>query len=495
MKRKLSTRQSISTLGIANGTKAALNVITPIFLVRLLDVTEFGNYRLLWLIANTVMIIAPLGMSRSLLYFLPRLQEHERREFVAQTLLFLALSGLVVAALISPLTPLLGAVTPGLSHHADLVAAFTLLWVVASLVELLPTADRNVRWQAKAILWLAIVRNVVIVTSAAWSEDLRTIFVAMIAFATAKVLLLLHYCVVHYGWAILLPSGKRLGEQLRYAVPFGLGNAIARIRAKIGQWVAAVFFTVNDFGIFSIAYTVRHVLSLLADTVTQVITPRMSKLEAGGDVTKMLQVNRSGNIAVTAVMYPVAAFLFAFATPFIVFLYTEAYSEAVPIFRIYLIGIIFLPVEVATVLIVLKQGPFVMKLNAWLVPITAATVYAGAQIFGLTGVAAASVLVLAATKYVNFLRVSHLVSIPLQRLQPWRVLFFLFAAATGSALASWMSVEWMLADAWALTKLLVGGTIFSLSYLAALFVLGYGWIPLAMLGRRQWQHAYSDTSP
>ena len=71
-------------MGMANGLDAALHFCIPIVLVRLLSVEQFGEYRLLWLAASSAMLFAPMGMPRSLQYFLPRNNEEDRREFIDQ---------------------------------------------------------------------------------------------------------------------------------------------------------------------------------------------------------------------------------------------------------------------------------------------------------------------------------------------------------------------------------------------------------------------------
>ena len=56
---------------MANITDFAVQLVTPVVLVRVLDETGFGAYRLLWLAAATLLAIVPLGMSGTLLYFRP----------------------------------------------------------------------------------------------------------------------------------------------------------------------------------------------------------------------------------------------------------------------------------------------------------------------------------------------------------------------------------------------------------------------------------------
>ena len=44
----------------------------PLALVRLVDPTGYGTYKQFFLVANTALLIGPMGMTQSLFYFLPR---------------------------------------------------------------------------------------------------------------------------------------------------------------------------------------------------------------------------------------------------------------------------------------------------------------------------------------------------------------------------------------------------------------------------------------
>ena len=58
-------RRALS-LGTANAIDYALQFLLPIVLTRTLDPHSFGQYRLLWLAVNTLMLVTPMCMAPSL---------------------------------------------------------------------------------------------------------------------------------------------------------------------------------------------------------------------------------------------------------------------------------------------------------------------------------------------------------------------------------------------------------------------------------------------
>ena len=99
--------------------------------MRCLDTATFGEYRLLWLLVGTVLTLATLNMSSGLALFLPHAEPVRKRLYVHQTILFLALSGMLCAALVGPWNPWMPQAMAPLQKHGALVPAFIGLWIVA----------------------------------------------------------------------------------------------------------------------------------------------------------------------------------------------------------------------------------------------------------------------------------------------------------------------------------------------------------------------------
>jgi O-antigen/teichoic acid export membrane protein len=245
MRNLSSTRSQVFSLGKALAFQNALGILVPIVLVRLIDVTQYGQYRLFWLIAGTVMLIAPLGMPRSLMYFLPRSTPAEKRIYVYQVFLFLIIAASLSAMIVGPWNPLLSEklrniVTPGI-----IVPTFVFFWVLSSMIDVLPNADLNIRWQSLIIIFLSITRVATVLGAAMWKKDIKAVFLALVAFSILKALILLYYSVRHHGWIPLRLDWKMMWGQLCYAVPFGLANIAYTFRRQAEMWVVAIIFSTS----------------------------------------------------------------------------------------------------------------------------------------------------------------------------------------------------------------------------------------------------------
>ena len=245
--------QRALSLGAANAFDFAIQFLLPVVLTRCLDTGAFAEYRLLWLVAGTLVALATMAMPSSLYYFLPRSDAAAKRLYVNQTFIFLVLGGLVSAWAVSSWNPWLPEKLRGLAEHEAIMPAFILLWIVASLLDVLPTAEERVQWQAKATVGLAILRAVSLSLVAVVTHELGPVLLVLLAFVAFKVALLVSYVARFHAWRGPALRWSAFVDQMRYAAPLGAAGALYGLRTQADQWVVAALFPLGMFASFSIA--------------------------------------------------------------------------------------------------------------------------------------------------------------------------------------------------------------------------------------------------
>ena len=479
-------RRALS-LGTANAVDFGLQFLLPIVLTRALDPQAFGEYRLLWLAVATLMLVTPMCMAPALYYFLPRSDRPTQRLYVNQTLLFLVGAGIVSAWALSSMNPWLPGKLDGINEVNGLVVpVFALLWVFASALDVIPTAEERVGWQAKAIMSLAALRAVGLSLVAIWTRELGPVLIALVVFAAIKAGLLLWYVGRHHGFGGPIARRETFTAQVHQAAPFALSGALHGLRMQGDQWIAAAVFTVTQFASFSIAAVLAPIVQIFRQSVNNVFLPSMSRLQSSGDVAGMLAMNSRANCMVALLAYPLLGFAFVFAEDLIALVYTRTYLEAVPVLRVYVVGLLVFVVELVSVLFVLKQGGFAARVNGIVLAIALPLSYLGAVEIGLVGAAAGSVTALYLERAISLRRISRLTHTPVSRLQDWATLAGLagasaLAAAVAGALLHWS--EWT-----SFARLVAGTLIMAAAYPVALKVTGQ-WSELveffdALRGRR-----------
>lgn len=463
-------RRAVS-LGTAYAIDYALQFLLPVVLTRTLDAHSFGEYRLLWLAVSTLLVIMPMCMPQSLYYFMPRSDAAHKRLYLNQCLLFCAFAGLVSALLLSPLDSLLPAAMKGMvANNGIVVPVFVALWIFSWVLDVLPTVDEHVHWQAKVIVGLSALRAVALSAAAFLTRDLVAVLWVLAAFAAFKSLLLLWYVRRHHGLHGPWVERGPLKEQLVHAAPFALSGTLHGFRAQGDQWIAAALFSVTQFASFSVATVIAPMVQMFRQSVNHVFLPSMSRLHSSGDFGAMLALNSRANAMVALLVYPLLTFAFVFAEPLISVIYTPTYLEAVPVMRLYIVGLLALVVELTSILFLLKQGGFASRVNALVLALALPLSYFGAITWGLMGGALGSVIALYSERALSLARIAKLTGTPVAKLQDWTSLAGILAAAGIAAIAAGAVLRWT--NLPPLGLLACGGAILAVAYPAALFVTG-----------------------
>ena len=457
-------RRALS-LGAANATDYALQFLLPVVLVRCLETEDFGQYRLLWLAVGTVMAVVTQAMSGSLHFFLPRADAAAKRLYINQTLLFLGAAGAVAAWAVSAADPWLPQSLHALAQHAS-VPLFVMLWVLASLLDLLPTIEERVAWQARATVGLAALRSVALSLAAFVTGELAPVLWVLLAFVGFKVALLLFYVARYHGLRPPLARWRVLRHQVGYAAPFGATGALYGLRLQADQWVAAALFSVGQFAAFSIAAVLGPLVNLCRQSALHAFLPGMSRQHAAGDVAGMLALNRRANAMVAAAVFPLLAFAFVFAEEIVTVVYTAAYGDAAPVMRVYIVGLAALVIELTSLVLLLEQGSFALRLGAAVLAASVALSWGAAQAFGLAGAAAGSVAAVYLDLGFTLRRIAQRTGVPLAQLQDWRALGLALLLGALAAAFAWGVVGLYLAASAALVRLAAGAVFLAGAYLA-----------------------------
>jgi O-antigen/teichoic acid export membrane protein len=202
-------------------------------------------------------------------------------------------------------------------------------------------------------------------------------------------------------------------------------------------------------------------------SVVEAFMPSMSRMEAAGDVRGMMLLNSRANVMVGTALYPLLGFAFAFAEDIVTLFYTAAYVEAAPVMRVYIVGMVAMVIEIGSIVLLLQQGPYALRLTALTLAVSVAASWSAAQHFGLPGAAAGSVLAVYLDRALMLRRVSRLTGIALRELQDWRGLGLAAAFAVITVAVAWALVESFFASSAPLARLAAGAAVMALAYALA----------------------------
>jgi peptidoglycan biosynthesis protein MviN/MurJ (putative lipid II flippase) len=135
-------------------------------------------------------------------------------------------------------------------------------------------------------------------------------------------------------------------------------------------------------------------------------------------------------------------------------------------------------VELASIMWLLRQGAFTMRVGLVVLILSVALSWFSARAFGLTGAALGSVTAIYIDLVTTLWRISRRTGIPLRRLQNWRALGLLMLFAALAAALAWGLVGRYFAASGPLVRVIVGGALLAVAYVAmvAPFGMGRDWL-------------------
>ena len=408
----------------------------PVVLARVFSIEEFGTYKQVFIFYDTLYYIAQVGLATSLFYFLPRAPENAAR-YIANTTLVI---GAVAAACVIAITTR-GELVEWLFSNRRLgplvvPGAFYFLFLMAAVpLEIIMICRQRYRLASATYAGSDMVRALALILPTIATGDLRWVIVGAFAFAATRFGATLLYVRGIYG-AELRPDGPLLREQLRYSLPFGLAVLVATLQANFHHLVVSHSFDAATFAIFAVGCLQIPLIDFIATPMADVMMVKMTEARRVGDLARAKAIWHQAMSDLALLLVPLVGLLLVIADDFILLLYTESYAASAPIFRVFVLSILFAPLLVESVLRVHADTRHILLLNALQLTIVAAFIWPLLDRFGLVGGVLVTLTGIVAVRSLGLLRVKRLLGSPTHDLLPWSRLLRIAAIAALATAAS-----------------------------------------------------------
>ena len=379
-------------LAAAGLIEYALQFALPVVLVRYLPKTDFGEYRLIWLLASTGLILFPLFTAQSLFYFLPRATTGDRPKLVGNVFVSLLALGAFSVLLLLITMPIFPASIADLQRYSPLVPIFVGTWIFASIFDVLPVADGKPGWQACAVAALAVIRTSALAAAAIVAGSLRFVLITMCGLATLKVGIAGAYALFAAQEPGLGFDRQLLRTQVQFSLPFAIAEGLFALRVQADQWVVAANFSSTAFALISIASVALLISTLIRQPLNSTLLPNISSLVGVGNFDGARELISQSYLLLGLVMPPVLGLLISTADELVELIYTPEYLGAVPLLRIYLLGQMATVFAAGHLLQVFGYGSQAARVAGVSLLLSIALSVLGVKLFGLAGAVAGSTI-------------------------------------------------------------------------------------------------------
>ena len=445
-----------------------LILITPVILVRLLSVEDFGRYREFLLYVTVLMSFAGFGVNSSLLRFVPHDPKAGWR-FVDQAIVMTFVSSLIVVGGMAGLNYVMDGRLVG--DYALTVSLYVLLLANLDFWEFLWLAEKRSYAVIGYTTGRLVARIVVVTTTAALTRDVNTIIWALICMEAVRIV------ISAIGWRVrsraALKSKPRWREQLEYCLPFGGALILITLNKSMGGLFVAKLLGPVALAHYAIGIYVQPVITVLRNSLSDVLLPEMVSRSHEQQADR-LELWRRSTVASAIALAAAGVVLARFADILVVTLFSENYRPAVEIFQLYLLVFVRESLDFGIPLRALNQTTPILRGNAIAIVINAALMLILMPVWGVLGAVAAFLISRVVEGAYMGWRMMRAYDVTLSDLAPWGdLLKVVIAAAVASA--SLYSHFWT--ERLGLAGVVVGGAVY-----VAIFTLVLAWqrVPEAM---------------
>lgn len=440
----------------------ALAFITPMILVRVFTQEDFGTYKQLFLIINTLFVIAQMGMAESLYYFLPQAGEKAGKYVlnaiaVMSIIGFLSLIGMWLFS--GSIAVLMN--NHSLAVHMPLASVFFFLLLVAVVLEVVMINRKQHGLASGTYATSDLLRALFFIFPVLWFGSIEALMVGAVAFASVRFATVIFYLKDDFKSGHTFQPGL-LRSQLAYAIPFGLAGILEVIQMKYHLYVVSYFFDTATFALYAVGILQIPLVDYMMSSASYVMMINMREKAEEDQTREILKIWRDTARKLAMVLIPLIGGLLVVGRELIVFLFTSAYAASVPIFMIWTVGMSLTVLLTDAVLRVMAETRFLIFQNLLRVGVIMVSINWFLQHFGLLGAVMVSVLANIVARLAALLRLKNIFQASWSELFPWGNLALICVLTIAAAIPA-LLIKPMIHTG-AAVVILIAGMIFVLVY-------------------------------
>jgi O-antigen/teichoic acid export membrane protein len=368
-----------AVLASARLLNQALALLSPLLLVRLLEIDEYGRYRQFMATAMFITSLAGFALSANLNYLIARSPDRQTVDITNTCLLMLGVgtaSALLVFLLREWLVP------PEIAGSWLLLSVYVFLFLNLEVLVAYWLAHGQSGPVMGYTLAVTVWRLATLLAATYWLRDMELIFVTLVC-AEAVKNLWIYVWLRRRGLLVFRWDKAAMREQLRLVAPLGAGSVLYKLN-DFGKVVVANQMGPVPLAIYTTAAYQVPLVNIVQGALADVIFPDMVR-RSRNDPKQGFLLWKRAHVLIFAVICPAWALMTYWADPIVRVLFTDEYAAAVPFFQVFLLLMLRQSFQFSTPLRSVEDNKSFAHANLVALLINAALILTLMPRFGLWG--------------------------------------------------------------------------------------------------------------
>lgn len=410
---KISLTSQSAWLLFAKIVGFALSFLLPLMTVRYLTQDKVGVYRQVFLVVTNATVLLPLGFSMSAYYYLNR-EPEKRLSAIFNILLFNFFVGGLAFLTLFFYPQFLGNIFQSneMTRLAPLVGVVIWLWIFSTFLETVALANQETKRATVFIIASQLTKTVLMASAIVFFSTVEAFVYAAIAQGILQTGVLFVYLNSRFPKFWRAFDWQFFRAQMIYALPFGLAGLLYTIQTDIHNYFVSYRFGEAAFAVYSQGCFELPLIAMLYESISVVMIPRMSELQADGKKREMLLTTVGAVQKLALAYFPMFVFLSIVAEEFITTLFTKNYLGSVPIFRVNLLLLPFYCLMLDPIARSFPEfGRFLLKVRIALFFVLITALYFGIRHFDLRGMIAIVVVAVAFERIISLVKTVQILEV------------------------------------------------------------------------------------
>ena len=311
----------------------ALSSVLPLLIVRYMSQDEVGHFREAFQIIGNAMVILPLGFSMSAYYYLAR-ETDRRGAAILNILLFNFVVGGLAALALFLYPQVLGNLSRSeeLTRLGPLIGLVIWIWIFSTFLETVAIANAEAKAATYFIIFASFSKTLLMGAAVLGFATVEAFIYAAMIQGVIQTAVLANYLRTRFPGFWRDFDKALFYEQFRYAIPFGLTAIIWIAQNDIHNYFVFYKFSAAEFAVYAYGCFQLPLISMLSESVSSVLIPRMNTLQQAGDRDEMIRLTARAMHKLALAYFPIYVFLMITSQTFITTLFTHQYDQSVSIF-------------------------------------------------------------------------------------------------------------------------------------------------------------------
>ncbi|MCK5450695.1 MAG: oligosaccharide flippase family protein, partial [Candidatus Omnitrophica bacterium] len=463
---------TIQTIVLLAGrlSKAGIQIILPIILVRLISPGDYGIYKFIFLVQGTIFVALPMGMIQSLYFFVPKGQTP--KIYIRQSLLYLHLiSGLVLAIgfiFSVPFSQIIKAENNYLLYL--IVLPSLILPILSAPIEITLLAEKKAHYASLVTVVNGLFSTGILLGCAIIFRTIYALMIGLLVHCFLKLLITEIYFQKRYKIFTLDGINRQsLRAHFSFAIPLGAAGLAGFLQVRLDHYVVSYYFDSAMYATYAVAAFGIPFAVYFYNSVADVTIVRYRQLALNNQLNEMILVWDKATRRLSTVFVPLVVLFLLLADPLVPFLFTEKFAGAIPFYRVLLLLWLSYCFNPASFVRAFRTTRYLLFVQMACMIVSCVSLLILVKYFGMLGAAISCVSVVWLSTILLTQKVASLASTSIINLIPIRHFCKVFLS---TGLAACLLIILRMSIKGALPYLVIGTITFCIVYLIVVWRIG-----------------------